>query len=151
MAFLWKALKGQHELYRAHKSAAALSPRDTLDADSGPPSAFDYANMDILFDEEDQPTGEVVLATLPEDDRGLREMAYVLWDMERMKNWNLWKQIDLAPEVSSNYPRTQDLLHMQMLWAYCEEASRKGSRGMLPAAVRNMGGLDDFASWYGED
>ena len=117
-------------MYRDHKRLAATEPRDNLDPDPGPPSAFDYANMDLLLDENDSPTGNPVLTTVAEEDRGLREQAYVLWDMERMKDYDLWYQIETAPESSSNGRDAADVAAMHRSWSERADIWRQGGSGM---------------------
>lgn len=85
------------------QSQCMKEPRDSFDPDSGPPSALDYANMDLMEVSLEPGTQSdiLVVPTMEPGDSGLRERAYVLWDMSRMKDQDLFYQIEIAPEVSS--------------------------------------------------
>ncbi|KAF4122835.1 hypothetical protein GMORB2_7142 [Geosmithia morbida] len=150
-------LQGVQDVYLKNKRLAAKKPRDTLDSDSGPPSAFDYAFADLLEagSQGSQAAGDLsndsmvaaaavlatttslrqyqptpreeetaipIVVTMMAEDSGLRERAYVFWDMARIKDWNLWEQIEISPREATTTPTRLQYAAMRQLWR-----TRKGN------------------------
>lgn len=81
--------------------------------------------------EDEEPMEDPVLSTVAEIDRGLREQAYVLWDMARLKDWDLWSLIEEAPETSTNFPSRREIDEMGRSWRVRADAKREGLQGWL--------------------
>lgn len=69
----------------------------------------------------------LIVPTMLEEDYGLREQAYVLWDFSRMKDQDLWFQIEAAPEQSSMEPQLWQFPCMRDWFMLCEAAEEDPS------------------------
>ena len=69
----------------------------------------------------------LTVPTMQEEDYGLREQAYVMWDFGRMKDQDLWFQIEAAPEQSSMEPQLWQFPCMRDWFMMCEAAGEDPS------------------------
>lgn len=57
-----------------------------------------------------------IIVSMTPEDAGIRERAYVLWDMARVKDWNLWEQIEISPREATTTPTRAQYSTMRQLW-----------------------------------
>lgn len=124
---LYQALSGLRRLHNDGEvqSQYRKAPRDNFDPDPGPPSALDYANMDLMEVSLEPGTQSdvVIVPSMKPEDYGLRERAYVLWDLSRMKNQDVFYQMEIAPEASTFDPEHWQLRYMNEWHDLCQQLS----------------------------
>ncbi|KAG9252488.1 uncharacterized protein F5Z01DRAFT_230852 [Emericellopsis atlantica] len=162
-AHLYGVLWRLKELYRGPNSKLKLcpkQPRQVIDNDPGPPSAFDYAhtNTDIDLTVDIGPNGETpdypILVTFAHDDSGLREQAYVMWDLSRIKDWDLFHEMEIVPSASRAAPEPGWYTEMRRSWAARRKLYEQGERGTwrLERPWSDVSAMDEAVAseelWY---